>query len=410
MTIKYVVPPSTIRWILAAPTDRPVVVLLRHSVRPPLPPVGDDFSLPITETGVALSRELGSRLTPNLRSLHASPLTRCVQTAEALREGATSSAQVRLDRLLGNPGAFVLDDRVAGDIWKSRGHEWVMLHLMNDLPPLPGMAVPQPAARFLVQHMLEAAVGDPGTHVFVTHDSVIVAAVAQLLRTPIPSDEWPWYLEAACFWRDGDGVQVRYRERAGAWPAQELCSLEELDVVEFARRQIALTVGLDCQARFFLAGGAFKTLLHGRPPRDLDLWAASAADREELVRTILARGGRPFERREFSDAFDVGGLIVDVPEKVEPSELEQRLARFDIALSAIGVEHVRGASWRCVVHPLASESVRRREVLVVQPLRNGRHAIRTLDRLRRYGRELGYSVPASEVMDVRRELARARCQ
>lgn len=51
-----------------------------------------------------------------------------------------------------------------------------------------------------------------------------------------------------------------------------------MDVIEFARREVARTVGLGSGARFFLAGGAFKSLLTGRPPRDLDLWAPSVED------------------------------------------------------------------------------------------------------------------------------------
>ena len=43
---------------------------------------------------------------------------------------------------------------------------------------------------------------------------------------------------------------------------------------------------LGCQARFFFAGGAFKSLLTSRPPKDLDLWAPSAEDRAALVAAV----------------------------------------------------------------------------------------------------------------------------
>ena len=36
----------------------------------------------------------------------------------------------------------------------------------------------------------------------------------------------------------------------------------------------------------YLAGGAYKTLLHNKPPNDLDIFASSQQEREELVRLL----------------------------------------------------------------------------------------------------------------------------
>lgn len=46
--------------------------------------------------------------------------------------------------------------------------------------------------------------------------------------------------------------------------------------------------------------------------------------------------------------------------------------------------------------PLAGESVRRREVLLLKPLANWRHCLSTLDRMYRYATELGFDVPSAE--------------
>ena len=179
-----------------------------------------------------------------------------------------------------------------------------------------------------------------------------------------------------------------------------LGSLVQADVVDFARREIAATVGLDCPARFFLSGGAFKSLLTGKQPRDLDLWAPSPEDRELLVRRLEERGATPLPRRPYSDAWMLDGQVVEIPVKTEPDTLEERHGRYDIALSAVGVEHDRGRSWRAVIHPLAARSVERREVLLLKPLVNRWHALTTLERLRRYAGELDFAVPASEDDEV----------
>jgi broad specificity phosphatase PhoE len=389
------IPPSVLRWLEAVPADTPVAMLMRHSVRPSLPDGDAGFDVPITDDGAHLARSLGELLGRRLRSLRASPLLRCVQTAEALRVGAAVDVAIRRDRLLGDPGVYVLDTGLAGPVWRDLGHEGVMAHLVARDDALPGMAAPEAAARYLVHHMLAVA-QEAGLHVFVTHDSVVTATAARLLGKPLGREAWPWYLEAAFFWQTRDGLNVAYRDHHCLRDGGPLCQLVETDVIEFARREVAATLGLQCATRFFLAGGAFKSLLTGRPPRDLDIWAPSEEDRGLLVAALLERGAAGPERRPFSDAYQIGGRVVEIPNHTEPASLEERLSRFDIGLSAVGVEYAPGDRWRAVIHPLASESVRRRQVLLLKPLVNWKYCLWTLHRMDCYAAELSFDVPPSE--------------
>ncbi len=394
------IPPSVLRWLSAAPASAAVAVLLRHSVRGPLPPGDAGHSLPLTEVGAALGRELGALIGGRLRTLHSSPLPRCIQTAEALRAGAGEHVAIAQDRLLGDPGIFVVDGRQAWPHWQALGHEGVMAHLVSQDFPLPGLADPDPAARFLVQHMLAAADGRPGFHIFVTHDSLVTATAARLLGEPLGKADWPWYLEGAFFWRANGHLTTAYRDRVGNRPATDPLPLRERDVIDFARREIARTLGPDVNARFFLAGGAFKALLTGRPPRDLDVWAPSARDRDILLSILTARGARPLADSPFADAFEVGERVVELPHSVQPDTLQERLAHFDIALSAVGAEHRPNGAWNASIHPLARASAERRAVLLLKPLVNWKYALTTLERMRRYACELGYSVPPEEEAEV----------
>lgn len=398
--VDWQVPPSVLRHLERIPIDRPVALLLRHSVRDELPPGEAGRILPITETGRRLAVQLGERLRGRLRTLHTSPLLRCVQTAEALRKGAGVEATIVRDHLLGDPGAYVLDGRRAWSNWESRGHEGVMAHLVSSSDALPGMARPDEAARFLVHHMLAVAGRAPGVHVFVTHDALVTATAARLLARPLGTSDWPWYLEGAFFWRAADGLHTAYRDDEAIRDQAHLCALCEGDVIELARREIAATVGLDGGARLFLAGGAYKTLLSGRPPRDLDLWAPSKHDRDALLQALQGRGARALAPRPFGDAFEVAGRVVEVPHAVAPTTLDERLGRFDIALSAVGVERRPDGTWLASIHPLAHESVRRREVLLLKPLVNWRYALTTLERMRRYAAELGFESPVEEEAEV----------
>lgn len=390
------IPASTRYWLERVPQDRPVILLIRHSVRDDLPAGDAGDALPITEAGRRLANELGAIIGRRLQTLRSSPLVRCIQTAEALRDGATSPIAVTPDRLLGDPGVFVIDGARASTNWETLGHAGVMDHLVSAPSALPGMARPEPAARFLAHHMLATSGPVPGLHVFVTHDSLVTATVSRLLTLPLGQDAWPEFLEGAFFWREAEGIHVAYREADRAIQTEYLCRLDDTDVVEFARREIAATIGLDSGARFFLAGGAFKTLLTGRPPHDLDVWAPSAADRDALLAALVCRGARPLPARPFADAFAIADRIVEIPHAVEPSTLGERLARFDLALSAVGVEHRPGDNWSATVHPLARLSVERREVLALKPLVNWKYALTTVERARRYAAELGFDLSPDE--------------
>lgn len=209
--VSWQIPVSTLKHLAHVPTDRAVVVLLRHSVRDHLPPGDAGYRLPITEVGRRLAAELGAHLRGKLRTLRTSPLDRCVQTAEALAKGAQANLEIVTDRLLGDPGAFVIDGQRAWANWAALGHEGVMRHLVTEVAELPGMAKPEEAARLLVKHMLDATASTPGLHVFVTHDLLVTATAARLLGIPLGVGDWPWFLEGAFFWEDDTGLNTAYR-------------------------------------------------------------------------------------------------------------------------------------------------------------------------------------------------------
>lgn len=204
---------STTRWLAEVPADAPVAVLLRHSVRGPLPRGDAGNAVPLTREGVRLARRLGAMLGERLHTLHTSPLPRCAQTAEALRSGAEVDVPIVSDRLLGDPGVYVIDACRAWSNWEAFGHEAVVQSLASGSSALPGMADPDTAARGLVRHMLAIAGDRPGLHLFITHDFVITVTVARLLGEPLERGDWPGYLEGAFFRQAGGCISTAYRDR-----------------------------------------------------------------------------------------------------------------------------------------------------------------------------------------------------
>lgn len=198
------------------PTDRPVALLLRHAERQPLSPDDVGYGMPLTLDGSLCSHELGVRLKGRLKTLRTSPLLRCVQTAEGVRKGAEVNLDIGDDRLLGDPGIFVVDSEVAWKNWQKMGNEGVMLHMATADHALPGMAHPDWAARELIRHMLAVAGQQTGVHVFVTHDVLLSATTARILGN---NDHalWPQYLEGAFFWCDLAQMMVSYRSHKRAF-------------------------------------------------------------------------------------------------------------------------------------------------------------------------------------------------
>jgi len=113
--------------------------------------------------------------------------------------------------MLGDPGAYVLDDQLAWQNWERLGHEEVMRHLVSNGDALPGMAHPKTAASTLVEHMLVHVGNTTGVHAFVTHDSLVTATAAQALSKELGPDAWPDFLEAAFFWKQGNRFVAAYR-------------------------------------------------------------------------------------------------------------------------------------------------------------------------------------------------------
>lgn len=174
-------------------------------------------------------------------------------------------------------------------------------------------------------------------------------------------------------------------------------ALSEEAVARCGEALIGEALGRDFDGEVFLAGGAFRTLLTGEAPRDLDLWAPDDANRAGLI-AWLARRGATVERDHppFQTAFRCGRHRVDVPYAVGTPRLADRLARFDLGLSAVGVRWQDGRVTEAVIDPCAVRSVEARAVLLLRPLRNASYLLNTVERARRYARELGFALPDSE--------------
>lgn len=173
--------------------------------------------------------------------------------------------------------------------------------------------------------------------------------------------------------------------------------LTEQAVLAFAREWFHRLCADKFDGRVYLAGGAFKTVLHGRPPDDLDLFAVTDESRDELLEVLQDNGAVVVRDNEpYQTVLDWRGQRVELAYSTHYHTLSERLARFDLGLSAVGVEYDDGRL-HAEIHPKAVESLERGEVLLIKPLKNWKYALATLERMHRYAEELDLAVSETEV-------------
>jgi broad specificity phosphatase PhoE len=216
MNQNYIIPPSILNGLQwASFKNEPVALFLRHSVRDPIPHGETGHKLPITEVGQRISYELGAIMGDSLQSLYTSPVLRCVQTAEMLREGSERPVEIHLDRTLGDPGALIVNSKVAWDVFCEFGYDYVFQALMQG-KQLNGFADPQSATQHLIQYMMKKS-NTPGIHVFVTHDILIMTVWAMCQGSPLEQKNWPWFLEGIFFSQH----EARYRFQDIQWKGKD---------------------------------------------------------------------------------------------------------------------------------------------------------------------------------------------
>ncbi|HLK99055.1 MAG TPA: histidine phosphatase family protein [Myxococcaceae bacterium] len=197
------------------PSGVPLALLLRHAERPPLPPHEPGTEVALTAAGREACQRLGQALGHQLLGLNTSPVPRCLETAEILRAGAGASCPVVQDRMLGDPGVFVVDPKQAWTSWLGWGADAIARALMTGHEVPPGFAEPGQATRALAAHLSRHLPAAPGVHVFVTHDTLLGPFVAQGLGRVLNAELWPGFLHGALLWRDGAQLVLAYREWAG---------------------------------------------------------------------------------------------------------------------------------------------------------------------------------------------------
>jgi broad specificity phosphatase PhoE len=198
---------------------RGLVMFVRHGERESVP--SHEFprhDAPLTQNGRLAAESLGALLGQQLGAVLTSPVPRCVETAQGVIAGARKTSTPTHDRLLGDPGAFVVDGERAMAELVGRGFHPAARQLGNG-EQLPGFADPDLATRQLLALAHSLLVGEtPRVHVLVTHDLILSTMAARVRGGALDEHEWPGYLHGLAVWLDGPEIKYRFSSESRGIP------------------------------------------------------------------------------------------------------------------------------------------------------------------------------------------------
>ena len=202
----------TLTSLAKVPPASPVAVVLRHAEREEITSgtFGNDVSL--TRRGSDSAHRLGMGLSSRMMGVvNSSPLPRCIQTADAIIAGAGWRANATPDRLLGDPGPFVVEPELAGRLFLDMEIEAIVRRQLADDQPPSGMRSTASGVKLVLRELAGALNGPDSASVFVTHDAVLAVLVGYLYGLPVDGFCWPDYLDALVVWPDSDRLRFLWR-------------------------------------------------------------------------------------------------------------------------------------------------------------------------------------------------------
>ena len=216
---------SAVSWIVEQLTSIPAhadaALILRHAEREGIPPRTFGVDVPLTVCGVASAERLGAMLSGIRSSVcaTASPVPRCESTAKAILRGGGWAEEVALDRILGDPGPFVVDEEVSGALFLGIGILEIVRHQLTCTEPPAGMRPTAEGVGLLLGLTTNELRSRGRLNIYVTHDAILAVLVAHLYRLPVDEINWPDYLDGLLLWRCGNRFHFIWRGlEEGSYP------------------------------------------------------------------------------------------------------------------------------------------------------------------------------------------------
>ncbi|MDD3257728.1 MAG: histidine phosphatase family protein [Methanocorpusculum sp.] len=174
------------------------IVLIRHAEREPFRKGEPGSMKKLTPRGESVAECFGRELCGRPVRAYASPMIRCMRTAELILEGAGVNSGTEASELLGEPGAYIFDDELTRGFYVQNPTKTVTLEYIHE-GVLPGHYKIREGTQRLFNFLKETAVPN-GISVCVTHDVFLVAFVSTLTGYDF-TDDWTGFLDGCILFR-----------------------------------------------------------------------------------------------------------------------------------------------------------------------------------------------------------------
>jgi|CXWL01.1.fsa_nt_gi hypothetical protein len=185
------------------------VTVLRHSHRPTLDQNFFGNDLELTLKGKRAARILGRSFAQiPLGEVYTSPILRCVQTTEEFLKGAGQTSSIFMSKLLGDPGLFVADAKLAGPVFLENTIEKIALAIVNG-QTLPGMRPLAEGGKLFLENILQIKCFPC---LMITHDIVICLLCCFFFQSKDVQKYLPGFLEGFSMKIGPEQVSIYHRK------------------------------------------------------------------------------------------------------------------------------------------------------------------------------------------------------
>lgn len=178
-----------------------LIIFIRHAEKDLTAEITHDAHLMITQEGMQQTHVVGNYLKQQLgiiSKIKTSPVKRCVQTAEIFATCFHQPAKsIHLSSILGDPGPYVVDDQAAVETFKQY-NIYEVIHNQLSGKHLPGMRNIREGTQLLLNEVWSDIKEASAPILYITHDVILAAFIADLIKTHLDANQWIHYLKGFC--------------------------------------------------------------------------------------------------------------------------------------------------------------------------------------------------------------------
>lgn len=180
---------------------------IRHAHREDFKPNDWGHDVSITEEGQNASFELGEALAKSgISAVWTSPVKRCIQTGQKIRDAMEADIPIHFSSLLGDPGFMIFDPQSAAHAFrKFKFFELVDLLLGGE--KLPGFYPLDISCKKILKEIF----GHKISAIWVTHDIIICSLACWIFHADRSESMFPEFLEGIEFSFEEEGIYASFK-------------------------------------------------------------------------------------------------------------------------------------------------------------------------------------------------------